>query len=473
MPKINIKINDSDKFVKNIYFIGIGGVSMSGLALILKKNGFDISGSDPSDSKIIHKLIDENIIVNKNQVESNINSNIDLVVYTAAIKESNPELIASKKLNIPQIDRAGLLGQIMGNYKCPIGISGTHGKSSTTSMVSEIFLEANYDPTITVGGNLKSINGNLKIGSDDYFIFESCEYFNSFLNFFPHTAAILNVELDHVDYFNNIHELRNSFNKFSKNINNDGFLVINNNIEHLEDILKGVKCNVVTFGNLNSILYADNIVYDNLGLGNFDVIYKGENLGKVSLSVVGEHNIMNALAAIGVALIHNVDFNVIKSSLNKFKGIDRRFQVLGKYNNISVVDDYAHHPTEIKCTLEACKNIGNSKIWAVFQPHTYSRTIELLNDFSQAFDDADNVIIVDIYAARETHREDIHSKDIVELLKKQGKNAFYIESFDKAEDFLIDSVPAGDIIITMGAGDVYKIGQNILSKQGVVNETKN
>ncbi len=472
MPKINISIENNSKVVKNIYFIGIGGVSMSGLALILKKNNFDISGSDPSDSQIINKLIDENIHINKTQLEENITSDIDLIVYTAAIKDTNPEIVAGKKLNIPQIDRAHLLGQIMQNYNCPIGISGTHGKSSTTSMVSEIFLSANLNPTITVGGNLKSINGNLNIGSDEYFIFESCEYFNSFLHFYPHTATILNVDLDHVDYFNSIQELRNSFNKFSKNICKDGFLVINNTIEHLEDIIKNVDCNIITFGDKNSILYADNIKYNNLGLGSFDVIFKSENLGRISLGVVGNHNIMNALAAIGIALTHKINFDIIKKSLNEFKGIDRRFQFIGEYNNISVVDDYAHHPTEIRCTLEACKKIGNSKTWAVFQPHTYSRTIELLEDFSNAFNDADNIVIVDIYAAREIYRDDIHSTDIVELLKNQGKNAVYMESFHEAEDYLIDYVPAGDIIITMGAGDVYKIGQNILNKQGVNNEVK-
>jgi len=450
---------------KKIHFVGIGGISMSSLAQILKSKGCQISGSDSNESDITKELEKIGIKVYKGHSKDNITKDIELIVYTAAVKQDNPELEQARKYNIKIIDRAELLGLMMKNYTYPISISGTHGKTTTTSMITEIFLNAGKNPTVSIGGMLNSINGNFKIGSNDYFIVESCEYCDSFLKFKPYSAIILNIDKDHIDYFKNIENIYSSFRKFAQLIPKNGFIVINNNIKDVEKITKDLECEIITYGlKSNSMWYPENITFDENGFPSYNVINNNEKIAEIKLNVVGEHNVLNSLAAFVLSYRHGINIDDIVKGLLNFKGTHRRFEYKGEFNGIKIIDDYAHHPTEIKATLSSVIKNNKNKLWAVFQPHTYSRTKSLLNEFSKSFDYADNIIILDIYAAREKNTGEIHSKDLVEMLNKRGKNAIYINSFENAQNHLIQNCKKGDIIITIGAGNVYEVGENILNK---------
>ncbi len=447
---------------KNIYFIGIGGVSMSGLAETLHKKGFKVLGSDNKETELIQNLKNKGIQVNVGQKSENINNSIDLVVYTAAVKKDNPEYAKSIELNITTIDRACLMGIMMRDFKYPICVSGTHGKTTTTSMISEIFIEAEKEPTINLGGILPSINSNYLIGKSDYFIVESCEYFDSFLKFYPYVGVILNIEEDHLDYFRNLEHIENSFKKFSENISPNGTLVINNDILNIDKITEGIKCNLITYGNNEANWYSKNISYNENGFASFEIYKDDKNLGKLNLRLRGEHNIKNALAAAAAAFEMGIDIDTIKRGLEKFEGSRRRYEHKGEINGITIIDDYAHHPTEIKATLEAAKNSKYNKLYCVFQPHTFTRTKKLLKELSESFDLADYTLIVDIYSAREKDTGEIHSRDLVKAIEKRGKTAFYMSSFDEASEFLFKNCIHGDLLITMGAGDVNILGENML-----------
>jgi UDP-N-acetylmuramate--alanine ligase len=449
---------------KKIYFIGIGGISMSGLAEILHSKNHEISGSDSMSSDLTDHLIELGIKVFIGQNYSNVPTDVDLVVHTAAVKESNPEIISSKDKNLKIVDRAYLLGMIMKDYKYPICISGTHGKTTTTSMMSEVLLAANKNPTIMIGGILNSIGKNYNIGSNEYFAVESCEYFDSFTKFYPHTGIVLNVDKDHLDYFKDLSHIEKSFNKFCKNINEDGVLVINNKIKNLENIICNLNCPVITYGDVNSDYYATNIVLDELGVPQFDVIYRNENICTLKLGVRGMHNVDNSLSVFAACRNLNIEIEHISKGLLNFKGVNRRYEEKGKKNGVTIIDDYAHHPTEIIATLNTAKNTkGINKIYAIFQPHTYSRTLSLFEDFANSFELADDVIILDIYSARETDANKVHSKDLVLKINENGLKAQYFSSFLQAEEYLLSKIISNDLVITMGAGDVYLLGENILS----------
>lgn len=452
----------------HIHFIGIGGISMSGLAQILHKQGFKVSGSDEKVSSITEYLTKMGINVIYGQRASNITSDIDLVVYTAAIKEDNSEFQATIKANIPMLDRASLLGQIMKNYDNAIAVAGTHGKTTTTSMISHILLAADLDPTISVGGMLKAIGGNIRIGHSKNFITEACEYTNSFLKFYPTISIILNVEEDHLDFFKDLEDIRNSFKQFAHKLpEKDGLLIINKNIENYEYLIDDLKCNIITYGisddNNNDFNYtARNISFDEFGKGSYDLIKNNEFITRINLNVVGIHNISNSIAAIATALYLNIPINIIKSGLESFYGTDRRFEHKGNIAGITIIDDYAHHPTEIKATLTSAKNYPHQKIWCVFQPHTYTRTKLFLKDFANVLSMADYVVLADIYAAREKNTGEISSKDLMAELQKLGTNVSYFPSFDEIEQFLLQNCSNGDLLITMGAGDIVKVGEDLL-----------
>ncbi len=449
----------------SIYFIGIGGISMSGLAEILQKEGFSISGSDEKESALTKHLEKLGITIFYQHSAKNLSHKPDLVVYTAAVKGNNPELLEAKRLQIPVLTRAQLLGQIMLNYKNSIGISGTHGKTTTTSMISEIFLDNELDPTISVGGILDRIGGNIYIGNSDYFITEACEYTNSFLSLYPKIGIILNICADHLDFFKDLEDIRNSFHQYAKNISPDGCLILNSAIENWEMFLKGVDCKVITFGlKENDDYYADHISYDNFGHPSYDLIIKGKKMAHITLHVLGEHNILNSLAACAAAYELGISPDKIAKGLASYLGTERRFQIKGTQNGITIVDDYAHHPDEIQVTLKTAKNYPHNKIWCVFQPHTYSRTKALLKDFAKALSFADHVVLADIYPARETDTLGISSKDLQEELKKIGKESFYFPSFEEIENFLIKNCVHGDLLITMGAGNIVNVGENLLKQ---------
>ena len=450
----------------HVYFCGIGGISMSGLAEILLSRHFKVSGSDMKSSPLTKRLEELGASVKYGQRESNITDDIDLMVYTAAISPDNPEFKETARRNIPAITRAELLGQLMKNFKVPVAISGTHGKTTTTSMVSEMMLAADYDPTLSIGGILKTIGGNLRIGHSDYFVTEACEYTNSYLSFFPKISIILNIDADHLDFFKDINDIRDSFHRFAMLLPSDGRLIINGDIENLNEIVDGIACPYITFGKTESSdYYPTDITYDELGHPSFTLNHNGEKK-EIKLSVVGEHNVYNSCAVFALADLVGIDTETAAKSVGAFTGTDRRFEKKGMLGDITIIDDYAHHPTEIKATLKAAKNYPHNKLWVVFQPHTYSRTKALLNDFADALTIADNIILTDIYAAREKNTIGISSKDLKAAIEKLGRdvNCYYYPTFDEIEKFLLENCTKDDLLITMGAGDVVKIGESLLGQ---------
>ena len=447
----------------HVHFIGIGGISMSGLAEILIDAGFTVSGSDARKSPLTQHLASMGAHISYPQSAGNITDDIELVVYTAAIAKDNPEFDAAVRKNVPMMTRADLLGQIMKNYKTPIAISGTHGKTTTTSMISEVLLAADTDPTLSIGGILKSIGGNIRVGKSDYFVTEACEYTNSFLSFFPRISIILNIEEDHMDFFKDIEDIRHSFRKFADILPADGFLIINKGIDRIEDFTKGLDCKVITFGTDNDADYSfTDAVYDELGRGSYTLLKKGQKYGTVKLGVVGEHNILNSLSVIALMDLLEIDSETVLRALSAFQGTDRRFERKGEIGGITILDDYAHHPTEITATLKAAAHYPHKTLWCVFQPHTYTRTKAFLKDFAQALTLADKVVLADIYAAREKNTIGISSEDLLHEIEKLGTECHYFHSFDEIENFLLKNCMNGDLLITMGAGDVVKIGENLL-----------
>ena len=447
----------------HIHFIGIGGISMSGLAEILFEEHFTISGSDSKESELTRHLEHMGMQIFYGQKASNIIEGIDIIVYTAAIREDNPEFAAAKEKGIPMLSRAELLGQIMDNYQNSIAVSGTHGKTTTTSMISQILLAAKKDPTITVGGILKAIDGNLRVGKSDVFISEACEYTNSFLHFFPKISIILNIEADHLDFFKDLEDIRHSFHQFAALLPSDGTLIINGEIDQYQEICEGLDCSVVTYGMSPEFDYsAQNITYDEKGRVAFDFFRNGKLDTHIVLSVTGDHNVSNALSAIATAELLGLSMDTIQKGLLSFSGTDRRFEYKGTIDDVTIVDDYAHHPTEIKATLKAAKHYPHRKLWCVFQPHTYTRTKAFFQEFAEALSHADHVILADIYAARETDTLGVSSEALSDAIRSLGTDSHYFPSFAEIETFLKENWNAGDLVLTMGAGDVVKIGEDLL-----------
>ena len=449
----------------SIYFIGIGGISMSGLAEVLHQAGFRVAGSDWNESNITKHLVDKGISVKYGESASHITDDIDVAVLTSAVHEDNKEFMEIKRRGIPYISRAELLGQMMKNYDMPIAISGTHGKTTTTSMASEILLAANTDPTLSIGGILKTIGGNIRIGQSEYFVTEACEYTNSFLSFFPRVSIILNVDADHLDFFKDLDDIRASFHKFALLTPENGALIINGDIPSYEELCKDTSCKVITFGcGEHNDYRINNITYDESGNSTFCVSDAAHGNDTFHLIVPGEHNIQNAVACIALSDFLGVSREVTKKGLTNFSGTDRRFEYKGEVNGITIIDDYAHHPTEITACLTAAKTFPNENVWCVFQPHTYSRTKALLKEFAQALSLADKVVLADIYPARETDTLGISSENLLEEIKKLGCECYFFPTFEEIEKFLLKNCLNGDMLITMGAGDVLKIGENLLKK---------
>lgn len=448
----------------HVHFIGIGGISMSGLAKILLDRHFTVSGSDAHISDLTTELQQDGCIISYPQSADNITGDIDLVVYTAAIHPDNPELKAAVDAGIPTLTRAELLGQIMKNYHTAVNVAGTHGKTTTTSMITEILLAADADPTISVGGILNSIGGNIRVGRSDLFVTEACEYTNSFLSFNPTINIILNVKADHLDFFKDLDDIRHSFKLFTEKLPSDGTLIINTDIDNYEYFYQDTDCEVITFGSdpAKSMYSASDITYDELGRCTYSLLINGEKADTITLGVPGLHNVYNSLAAIAAARKLSVDMEHIKAGLSNFKGTNRRFEKKGTFNGVTVIDDYAHHPDEIRATLSSAAHYPHNNVWVVFQPHTYSRTKLLFNEFADALSHADKVVLAKIYAARETDTLGISSADLCEKIKSLGKECVYIDNFEDIEKYLLKNCINGDLLITMGAGDVYQIGEDLL-----------
>lgn len=449
----------------HIHFIGIGGISMSGLAEILLERGFTVSGSDSKESDLTRMLVSKGASVFYGQSAANIISGIDLVVYTAAIHPDNPEFAEARRQNLPMLSRAELLGQIMDNFSQSVAVAGTHGKTTTTSMISEILLAADADPTITVGGILPSIGGNLRVGSSPVFVSEACEYTNSFLNFRPKYSIILNVEAEHLDFFKDLAEIRSSFQQFAGNTLADGATIINGEITDYHELTAGLNQSIITYGfDSRFDFYAADIHYDNKACPGFTVMHGDTRIADIQLRVPGRHNASNALAAIALAVTMGLPTEAIVKGLDSFGGANRRFQYKGCVDGLTVIDDYAHHPTEIRATLTAAQNYPHKRLVLVFQPHTYSRTKAFLDDFAEVLSLADLVVLADIYAAREQNTYGVSSKDILSRLKAKGTEAYYFPSFEEIEKFLLKNCINDDLLITMGAGNVVEIGETLLGK---------
>ena len=447
----------------HVHFIGIGGISMSSLAEILLARNFTISGSDQKASELTRHLETKGARIAIGQRAENITYDIDRLVYNAAIHPDNPEFACAREKEIPMLTRAELLGQIMKNYPVPIAVSGTHGKTTTTSMASLVLMEAGMDPTVSVGGILPQIGGNLRLGHSDTFITEACEYTNSFLSFFPKISIVLNVDADHLDFFKDIDDIRHSFHRFAELLPADGTLIINADTPEVEAVTHDLHCEIITFSlSGNGDYTAEDITFNEDGCATFTCLRKGAELGTFTLHVPGMHNVSNALSVIAMAIRLGIDNETIQRGFNAFGGTKRRFEHKGNLGDITIIDDYAHHPTEIRATLTTANACDKKTLWCVFQPHTYSRTYALLDDFADALSMADKIILAPIYAAREQNTIGITSADLQKKIQALGKECLYIETFDEIENYLLEHAEPGDIILTMGAGDVVKIGENLL-----------
>lgn len=454
-------IKDKDK---KIHFIGIGGISMSGLAAVLLNSGFKVSGSDSKDSAIVEKLRTEGAEIYIGHSKDNI-KDVDLVVYTAAIPSNNPEIIEAKEKNIQLMDRAEFLGHIMKGHKYNVAVSGTHGKTTCTSMLSHVTLAADLDPTILVGGELDVIDGNFRIGNSEYFLTEACEYKRSFLKFFPYVGVILNIDADHLDCYKDIDDIADTFEKFSKIIPDDGYLVGYGDDERVKNIINKADCHTLSYGFNDDVdVTAKNIVFNKMGCATFDVVRDNKTLFSLSLKVPGKHNVLNALASVCVSLIFNIKPEDIIEGLGNCKGAHKRFEYKGEKNGVTVIDDYAHHPTEIKATLNTAKKIEHNKVYCVFQPHTYTRTKTLFDEFTHCFSDCDELVLMDIYAAREKDTGLVSSDELGDAIRKTGVKCTNVHSHDEAVEYVKSKLTDGDLLLTVGAGDVVIVGEKYLAE---------
>lgn len=445
-----------------IHFIGIGGISMSGLAHICIDRGYEVSGSDINETHITRALEKIGAKIFKQHAPENA-SGAELVVYTAAINPSNPELAAAKGLGIRAVERSTFLGALMRDYGVSICVAGTHGKTTTTSMLSHVLMDSGLDPTIMLGGELDKIGGNMRVGGEKYFLTEACEYHRSFLEFFPNIAVITNVDADHLDYFKDLDDIKSAFAAFAESVDRDGCVVVCGDDKNAVECVAGARAEVLSYGmSEENKFFPKNLVY-NKGFGEFDVEYSGADV-HVSLKVAGAHNVLNALACFAVGSALALDGERIAEGLEEFTLVHRRFERKGTVNGALIIDDYAHHPTEIACTLKTAGQMCGGKTYVVFQPHTYTRTKLLIDEFEAAFDDADEIIITDIYAAREKDTGLIHARELARRLESRGKSVRYISGFEDIAETAKKELAEGDIFITMGAGSVYKIGDMLLNK---------
>lgn len=449
----------NDKNIKKIHFIGIGGSGMCPLANILKSKGYIISGSDNYMSDTLERLIKNGFSVKINHSEKNVEG-ADLVVYSAAIKEDNVERMAARKLNIPQIERSDLLGMLCSKYENLIAVAGTHGKTTTTAMITQVLTMCNADPTAIIGGKLPFINGNSRIGKSQNIICEACEYVDTFLKLDPTISVITNVEEDHLDYFKNLDGVINSFKKFADQTTE--LIIANGDDENSLEVTKDVKtAKVITFGFKNSNDYHIGKFSEKNGFFESFEVFKGENLlGEFSLQVPGKHNVYNALAAIAVADYMKMNIEEVKKAIKAFSGVHRRFEILSRKDGITIADDFAHHPTEIENTLSSAKKMGFKRVICIFQPHTYSRTAMFLNDFAKVLSIADLTIVSEILAVREVNSYNIYSEDLVEKIK----NGVYLKTFEDIATYIGKIAKPGDLILTMGGGNVYECANLLVEK---------
>ena len=442
------------------HLIGIGGVSMSPLAEVLSGMGLNVRGSDMNEGDNVRRLEAKGINVIIGHRPENITGDLSFIVRTAAVHDDNPEIVEAHRRGIPVFERTQAWGAIMTDYRNALCISGTHGKTTTTSMSTHILMAAQQDPTVMIGGTLPLLHAGHRVGSGDTIIMESCEYYNSFLSFYPTVAVILNIEADHLDFFKDVDDIKHSFREFASHVPSDGWIVANIEDKNTMDVVSGLQGQLITFGLTDKAdVWAKNIV--RIGAqSDFDIMYQGRKFTHVSLRVPGLHNIRNALAATAACIKLGAGPLAVKYGLSAFTGAGRRFEFKGKYNGADVYDDYAHHPGELKALLDATESLGYKRTIVVFQPHTYSRTNALFDDFVEQLRRPDLTILAEIYAAREKNTIGISSKDIA----REIPNSMYFPSFDEIEKSLRWTAAPGDLILTVGAGDIYKVGERLVGK---------
>lgn len=461
----NFRMTDFEQYMKSGkkgHLIGIGGVSMSPLAEVLKGMGLKIDGSDMNESEKTEHLRSLGIDVKIGHRAENLAHDADFVVRTAAVHDDNPEITAAAQRGIPVFERTQAWGAIMKDYKNALCIAGTHGKTTTTSMSTHILMAAQKDPTVMIGGTLPMLSAGHRVGAGDTIVMESCEYYNSFHAFFPTVAVILNVEADHLDFFKDLEDVKASFRRFASLVPEDGHIVANFDDENTMDALAPLNRRLFTFGlGEGADVRGDNIRF--LGAQTeFDVIYQGEIFAHVSLRVPGLHNVKNALAATAAAICLGIKPTAVTYGLAGFTGAGRRFEFKGKYNGADVYDDYAHHPGELKALLDAVEPLGYKRVILVFQPHTYTRTKALFGDFVEQLKRPDLTYLAEIYAAREQNTLGVSSGD----LAREIPGSIYLPTFDELEKSLRFTAAPGDLILTVGAGDVYKLGERLVDGEG-------
>lgn len=446
---IDKKIFDVLQGARHLHFVGVGGISMSSIAMFALERGYTVTGSDRTESDMTRRLEKSGIKIFYSHNAGNV-VGCDAVVYTAAVTRENPEIAYAMASGIPLISRAQFLGYIMTGYENKIGVSGTHGKSTTSSMLTHIFMQAGKDPTVALGAELTELGGAYRLGAKNHFIYESCEYKDSFLSFYPDIAVILNVDHDHVDYFLTMEQMEHSF---ALSIESAHTVVCHAGDEHIERSLSAFNGRVLRYGFEEGLDYRAHGLTYNKGKGEFDILKGGEFLCHAALSVPGEHNVLDSLAAAATADICGVAAEHISLGLGSFTGAKRRFEKRGCVGGVDIYDDYAHHPSEIRATLQGAKNLGYNRVFCVFQPHTYSRTAELFDEFAHSFDDADVTVFADIYSAREVNTFGISSADLATAVT----GGLYFDSTEKIADYLRETARDGDMILVMGAGDIIKL----------------
>lgn len=450
-----------DRNARHYHFIGIGGISMSGMAEILLKEGHKVSGSDRTMTPILDHLSGIGAEVHVPQSRDNIHQP-DFVIYTDAISEDNEELLEAKRRQLPLLDRATFLGQLMERYGASIAVSGTHGKTTTTSMLATIFQHHTIRPTILLGGELDAIGGNVLVGDHDILLSEACEYKGNILKYHPTTAVILNIDEDHLDYFKSMEHIESTFVEYVKGLPKDATVIINNDEANLVKVREASPGKVITFSiHRPSDFQATAIHYDDAGRAAFDLMSQGKRY-PVHLSVMGVHNVLNALAALATAWHTGVPIEDGIRAIETYTPVHRRLELIGVKDGVTVMDDYAHHPTEIMATLAALRNATKGRIYCVFQPHTYTRTKILLKGFADAFKHADHVGVLDIYAAREKDLHEVHSMDLMSAMIDRGTDCDYFSSFEDALSTLREELLPGDVFITMGAGNVNELSRMFL-----------
>ena len=451
------------RHVKKLHFVGIGGIGMSGIAELLLNQGFKITGSDINDSKVIQNLKEKGADIYKGH-DTTYLTDADVLVYSSAVNKDNPEIIAALGKNIPIIRRAEMLGELIALKETSIGVAGTHGKTSTSSMIGAMLSQAKLDPTLVVGGLVRNINTNSLLGEGDIIVVEADEFDRSFLSLQPTIGIITNIELEHTDCYEDLYDLQNAFTQFANASPFYGAVIIGNQSPAAAEIIPNIKRPIITFGlTKKSDFYANDIIH-NKSETTFTVFYRGNNLGVIHLQVPGEHNVLNALASIALGVEMNIPFHDIAAGLESYKGVRRRFDIKGEENGVMVVDDYAHHPTEVRVTLNSARNGWNRRILAVFQPHLYSRTKAFYQEFAIALMEADILVITDVFPAREKPIEGITGKMVADFAKKSGhKNIFYLENLENLEKKLDNLCQPNDMVITIGAGNIWRYAESYIN----------